>query len=75
MVNTVTEFIFLRLKPEVRPEDPESEGGKKFLEIANALKQQRGYQGSSWGRTAEVEQDIVWAVGEWIFVLYVFACL
>ncbi|KAK2766280.1 hypothetical protein FQN54_007797 [Arachnomyces sp. PD_36] len=62
MVKTVTEFIYLRLKPDVRPEDPQNEGGNKFLEIAEAVKQQRGYQDSSWGRTAEVENDVVWVI-------------
>jgi hypothetical protein len=63
VMGPVSEFAFLRLKPDVKPEDPENEGGRKFLEIMSGVKKSPGFQGSSWGRTVEDENDVVWAIG------------
>lgn len=65
MGKTVTELVYLKFKPGVKPEDPEnSEEGKRFLDVVNEVKNSRGYQGASWGRTAEDQNSVVWAIGE-----------
>ncbi|GAD93609.1 conserved hypothetical protein [Paecilomyces variotii No. 5] len=59
---TVTQFTYLRLKPDVKPEDPNNEAGEAFLNVLRTAKQQSGYQGSSWGRTIEDRDNVVWVV-------------
>ncbi|KAK2800976.1 hypothetical protein FQN50_007951, partial [Emmonsiellopsis sp. PD_5] len=60
----VTEIIYLTLKPTVKPEDPDNDEGRIFLEALQAVKQQSGYESSHWGRTEEDENNVVWIV-EW----------
>lgn len=69
MGKTVTEFVYLRLKPDVKPEDPENEGGQQFFKILKSVKESRGYEGGSWGRSVENEDDVVWVVGEFLLSL------
>lgn len=69
-MKTVTEFVYLQLKPDVKPEDPENEGGKQFSKIISSIKQSRGFQGGSWGRTVENQNDVVLAVGEFYISLF-----
>ncbi|EEP76164.1 predicted protein [Uncinocarpus reesii 1704] len=59
----VTEFIYLSLKPDVKPEDPDNDGGRLFINSLNAVKQRCGYLSSSWGRTIENENNVVWIIG------------
>ncbi|KAJ9257359.1 hypothetical protein DTO027B5_3874 [Paecilomyces variotii] len=59
---TVTQFTYLRLKPDVKPEDPTNEAGQQFLQVLRTAKLQSGYQSSSWGRTVEDPDNIVWVV-------------
>ena len=44
-------------------EDPKSAEGQEFLEAVETTKRQIGYVGSSWGRTLEDENLLVWAIG------------
>ncbi|WEW58030.1 hypothetical protein PRK78_003497 [Emydomyces testavorans] len=60
----VTQFVYLTLKSDVKPEDPDNDSGRLFLDGLNAAKQRCGYQGSCWGRTIENENNIVWII-EW----------
>ncbi|KAI9926738.1 hypothetical protein ASPWEDRAFT_120319 [Aspergillus wentii DTO 134E9] len=62
MTQTVSEFIFFKVKPSVKPEDPDSEEGAEFLRLMQTVKHQSGYQSSSWGRTVEDENTIAWVV-------------
>lgn len=63
MPQTVTEFIYLKLKPSVKPEDPDNDEGSEFLDTLKATKNQSGHQGSAWGRSIEDEDCVVWAIG------------
>ena len=63
MPHTVTEFIYLKLKPTVKPEDPSNLEGKEFLSVLNGTKNQSGYESSAYGRTLEDESVVVWAIG------------
>lgn len=63
MSHAVSQFLYLKVKPSVRPEDPTSEEGLELLDLFRATKHQSGYQSSSWGRTVEDENTIVWLVG------------
>ncbi|KAL2374175.1 hypothetical protein BDBG_05508 [Blastomyces gilchristii SLH14081] len=58
----VTELIYLTFKKGVKPEDPENYEGRVFTEALEAVKLHSGYLYSSWGRTVEDENDIVWLV-------------
>ncbi|OJD21955.1 hypothetical protein ACJ73_06705, partial [Blastomyces percursus] len=58
----VTELIYLTFKKGVKPEDPENYEGRVFTEALEAVKLHSGYQYSTWGRTVEDENDIVWLV-------------
>ncbi|KAJ5089940.1 hypothetical protein N7532_008624 [Penicillium argentinense] len=62
MPQSISEFIFFKVRPEVRPEDPHSEEGEALLNIFRSTKQQSGHQNSAWGRTVEDEDVIVWVV-------------
>ncbi|KAL1956530.1 hypothetical protein VTO42DRAFT_7093 [Malbranchea cinnamomea] len=64
MGSYVTEFVYLTLKPSVRPEDRANEEGRAFLEAIGATRQQSGYVRSYWGRTIENENNVVWVI-EW----------
>ncbi|KAI2945337.1 hypothetical protein CBS147321_3909 [Aspergillus niger] len=59
----VTEFIFFHLNPAVKPEDPtNNEAGASLLQLFKDTKHQNGYLGSSWGRSTEDENVIVWVI-------------
>ncbi|OJD15445.1 hypothetical protein AJ78_04286 [Emergomyces pasteurianus Ep9510] len=60
--NSVTELVYLTFKEGVKPEDPENFDGRVFTDALEAVKLQSGYRYSSWGRTVEDENDIVWFV-------------
>lgn len=64
MEHKVVEFVYITLKPDVKPEDPSNDGGRVFSDIHHAVKQQSGYGVSNWGRSSENENEIVWAIGE-----------
>ncbi|KAJ5164233.1 uncharacterized protein N7500_006063 [Penicillium coprophilum] len=64
MSHNVSQVIFFRVKSSVKPEDPSSEEGEALLNIFRAAQQQSGHECSSWGRTSEDEDTIVWVV-EW----------
>lgn len=67
----ITEFIYFKVKPSVRPEDPSSEDGEAFLKALNIAKQQSGHQNSVWGRAVEDQDTIVWAVGGFAQILVI----
>lgn len=64
MSQTVSQVTFFRVKPSVRPEDPDSEEGEALLGIFRTTQHQSGHEYSAWGRTAEDKDTIVWVVGE-----------
>lgn len=59
----VTEFIYFQAKSSVKPEDPSNDEGAALLRLFKATKSQSGHLSSAWGRTAEDENIIVWAIG------------
>lgn len=63
MSHAVSQFLYLKVKPSVKPGDPTSEEGQALLDVFRATKHQSGHQSSSWGRTVEDENTIVWLVG------------
>lgn len=65
MSQSVSQFIFFRVKSSVKPEDPSSEEGEALLNVFCLTKQQNGHQGSAWGRVVEDTDTIVWVVGEY----------
>lgn len=64
MPQTVSQVIFFRVKPSVKPEDPDNEEGEALLRIFRTTQHQSGHEHSAWGRTAEDKDTIVWVVGE-----------
>lgn len=64
MSHTTSEFIFFKVKPSVRPEDPSSEEGEGLLRVFRKTQHSSGHQSSAWGRAAEDENVIVWVLGE-----------
>jgi len=60
----VNEFVFFRLKPSVKPEDPDNLEGDRFLDVLRMAKNQSEYMASAWGRTKEDENNVV-LVTEW----------
>lgn len=64
MSQTVTQVIFFRVKPSVKPEDPSSEEGETLMRFFRTNQHQSGHEHSSWGRTSEDEDTIVWVIGE-----------
>lgn len=62
MSQSINEFIFFKVKPEVRPEDPNSAEGDALLRVFRSTKQQSGHQSSAWGRAVEDEDVIIWVV-------------
>lgn len=63
MSQTVSQFVFFKIKPSVKPEDPANEEGDLLLSVMRTTKQYSGHLSSSWGRTAEDENMIVWVIG------------
>lgn len=66
MSHAISQFLYLKVKPSVKPDDPTSEEGKALLDVFRATKHQSGHQSSSWGRTVEDESTIIWLVGMYI---------
>ncbi|QQK42471.1 Isocitrate dehydrogenase kinase/phosphatase [Penicillium digitatum] len=62
MSQTVSQIIFFRVKSSVKPEDPVSEEGEALLKIFRTTQQQSGHKHSSWGRTVEDKDTIVWVI-------------
>ncbi|KAJ5650575.1 uncharacterized protein N7484_004298 [Penicillium longicatenatum] len=62
MSQPTSEFIFFRLKPSVRPEDPTNEEGERLLSIFRNTQHESGHQSSAWGRSAEDNNTVVWAI-------------
>ncbi|KAJ5537407.1 hypothetical protein N7513_010593 [Penicillium frequentans] len=62
MSQTTSEFIFFRVKPSVRPEDPNNEEGEHLLTIFRNTQHESGHQSSAWGRSVEDDNTIVWAI-------------
>jgi hypothetical protein len=65
MSQNVCQFLFFRVKPSVKPEDPSSDEGAALLDVFRLTKHQSGHQSSAWGRVAEDEDTIVWVIGEY----------
>ena len=63
MSKTVSEFLYFRLKPSVKPEDPSNAEGQGFLKVLHDTKKHSGYVNGAWGRTKEDENSVVWVVG------------
>lgn len=63
MSQNISEFIFFKVKPEVRPEDPDNTEGRNLVGVFHTTKHQSGHQSSVWGRVKEDEDVIVWVVG------------
>lgn len=58
------EFVFLRLKCTVVPEEPKTNlGGQQFLGLMGEITQQHGYLRSAWGRSMENPARVVIMVG------------
>jgi hypothetical protein len=64
MSQTVSQFIFFRVKPYVKPEDPSSEEGIALMKVFDMTKTQSGHKSSAWGRVCEDKDTIVWVVGK-----------
>ncbi|KAJ5776468.1 uncharacterized protein N7511_001479 [Penicillium nucicola] len=62
MSQSICQFIFFRVKPSMKPEDPSNEEGYTFMEVLRTAKHQSGHQSSAWGRTLEDPNTIVWVV-------------
>ncbi|RMJ25153.1 hypothetical protein PHISP_03980 [Aspergillus sp. HF37] len=61
--STVTEVVFFRVRPEIKPEAPETnQDSYNLLWLLRDTKQQHGHMGSAWGRTVEDEDVIVWVL-------------
>ncbi|KAJ5129641.1 uncharacterized protein N7515_005680 [Penicillium bovifimosum] len=64
MSQTVSQFIFFRVKPSVRPEEASSDEGLALTRAFNITKSQSGHKDSAWGRVCEDTDTIAWVV-EW----------
>ncbi|CAG8920013.1 unnamed protein product [Penicillium salamii] len=62
MPQSSCQFIYFRVKPSVKPEDPSSEEGQALLNVFRTAKHQSGHQSSAWGRTSEDPDLIVWVM-------------
>ncbi|KAL1970106.1 hypothetical protein VTN77DRAFT_6511 [Rasamsonia byssochlamydoides] len=65
---TITEIIYFRLKPSVKPEEAAAEGthseGAAFLDLLFRTTERNGHLSSAWGRTEEDANSVVWVI-EW----------
>lgn len=66
MSQGITEFVSFRVKPSVRPEDPDNDEGQSLLQLFRSTKAQSGHLSSAWGRTVEDENTLVWVLGEYL---------
>lgn len=63
MPASVIEFVFFKIRPDVKPEDPKSnEDGESLLKLFNDTRLQHGYLAGAWGRTIEDTDFIVWVI-------------
>lgn len=63
MSQTITEFVFFKVRPSVQPEDKENDEGQALLGLFRSTKHQSGHLGSAWGRAEEDASIIVWVLG------------
>ena len=70
VMNTISEFIYFRVEPSVKPEDPNSDEGYALLRVFEAAKAQNAYRSSAWGRAIEDKDVIVWVVGAYYPIIY-----
>ncbi|OKL55686.1 hypothetical protein UA08_09004 [Talaromyces atroroseus] len=62
-MTAVTEFVFFRVKPSVKPEEGEqNREGEQLLDLFRETILQSGHLGSAWGRTLEDENVLVWVI-------------
>ncbi|KAH8704847.1 hypothetical protein BGW36DRAFT_392603 [Talaromyces proteolyticus] len=61
---TVTEIVYFRLKPSIKPEDSDNHEGEKLLDLFRETILESGHLGSAWGRSLEDENNLVWVI-EW----------
>lgn len=60
----VIEFVFFKIRPEIKPEAPKTnDESEALLNLLRDTRLQHGYQGGAWGRTVEDENFIVWVIG------------
>ncbi|OOQ85232.1 hypothetical protein PEBR_26846 [Penicillium brasilianum] len=64
MAQISSEFVFFKVKSDVKPEDPTSELGEGLMKVFRATQQQSGHYSSAWGRTVEDPNMLVWVI-EW----------
>ncbi|CAL5868342.1 uncharacterized protein PFLUO_LOCUS2567 [Penicillium psychrofluorescens] len=62
MSATISEFLFFKVKPTVKPEDPSNAEGEALLNALRTVNQHSGYKSSVWGRSVEDENTLVWVV-------------
>jgi hypothetical protein len=63
MAASIAQFVFFRLKPSVRPEEPGNREGEQFLVALSEAKNQSEFVSSAWGRTKEDDNNVVWVIG------------
>lgn len=69
MPSAVAEFVFFKIRPDVKPEDPKSsEDGEFLLKLFNDTRLQHGYLAGAWGRTIEDPDFIVWVICMFFFL-------
>ncbi|CEO60587.1 hypothetical protein PMG11_05207 [Penicillium brasilianum] len=64
MAQISSEFVFFKVKSDVKPEDPTSGLGEGLMKVFCATQQQSGHYSSAWGRTVEDPNMLVWVI-EW----------
>jgi hypothetical protein len=69
MSQVISEFVYFKVKPSVRPEDPNSEEGAALRQVFNLTKHQSGHSSSVWGRTVEDPATIVWVIGKSFYIV------
>lgn len=67
MSQSIAEFIYFKVKPSVKPEDPNNQEGEDLLNVFRAGKHQSGHSSSAWGRTVEDPDTIVWVIGKLLY--------
>lgn len=72
MAQISSEFVFFKVKSDVKPEDPTSELGEGLMKVFCATQQQSGHYSSAWGRTVEDPNMLVWVIGSFFIVLLFF---
>lgn len=63
MPSAVIEFVFFKIRSDVRPEEPKSsDDSESLLNLFNDTRLQHGYLAGAWGRTIEDPNFIVWVI-------------